>query len=176
MKLEYLEKEQRLIEEYIERFGCDGNAEKTEPIYDGVVDCKKYLESAYRICWALKEPCHKGDGKMDYIRDDLKMAQSLNEPALINVNKMPANSHSNDNDIAEQYEHWKPILFWQLRQYDPHIIIFENTFKYFQEDLGIKNREKRHEGHVDYVAKNSMPSYTTCKSSRGVRKNLTQSG
>jgi hypothetical protein len=201
MKLEYLEKEQGLIEEYIKRFGSDGHAEKAESVYDGVLDCKKYLESAYRICWVLKEPCHKGDEKfggrsltgnilarnelypgvvgnspawqpmayvaysllngfepynsMDYISDDSKMAQSLNGIALINVNKMPANNRLNNNDIAEKYEYWKPILFWQLRQYDPHIIIFENTFKYFQEDLGIENREKRHEGHVDYVIKNN---------------------
>jgi hypothetical protein len=201
MTFEYLKKEQGLIEEYTERFCSDKITKKSGPIYDGVVNCQKYLESKYRICWVLKEPYDEGNGKgggwslthdildqdelypdvvgksptwqpmvyvtysllnefipygsMNYIRDEPKMAQSLNEIALINVNKMPANSRSNDNDIAEKYEYWKPILFWQLKQYDPQIIIFGNTFQHFQEDLGIKNKEKRHKGTVDYILKNN---------------------
>ncbi|GMO34622.1 MAG: hypothetical protein Ta2B_15050 [Termitinemataceae bacterium] len=203
MTLEYLEKEQELIETYIERFYSDKITKKASPIYDGVADCEKYLKSKYRICWVLKEPYDEGNGKgggwsltqdilaqeelypdvigkshtwqpmvyvtysllngfipynggMDYIRDEPKMAQCLNEIALINVNKMPAETRSNDNDIAEKYEYSKPLLFWQLKQYDPQIIIFGNTFQHFQNDLGIKNSEKKHKGYVDYIVKNKQ--------------------
>lgn len=82
------------------------------------------------------------------------MAQCLNEIALINVNKMPASHRSNDTDIALKYEYWKPILFWQLKQYDPHIIIFGNTFQHFKDDLGIADTEIRHKNYVDYIVKN----------------------
>lgn len=68
-------------------------------------------------------------------------AQCLRSIALINISKMPGKSKSIDADIAQKYEYWRPILFWQIRQYQPQIIIFGNTFKYFQTDLGIKNEE-----------------------------------
>jgi hypothetical protein len=54
---------------------------------------------------------------------------------------MPAGHTSNDADIARKYEHFKPVLLRQLKQYDPQIIIFGNTFHHFQNDLGIKNEE-----------------------------------
>jgi hypothetical protein len=90
---------------------------------------------------------------MDYIRDESKMVQCLNEIVLINVNKMSANNRSNDADIAEKYQYWKPIIFWQLKQYEPQIIIFGDTFQFFQEDLGIEEKEKQHKGYVDYIIK-----------------------
>ena len=81
---------------------------------------------------------------MSWIRDEPEMAQCLNEIVLVNVNKMPANHRSNDTDIALKYEYWKPILFWRLKQYDPQIIIFGNTFQHFKDDLGIADTEIRH--------------------------------
>lgn len=49
---------------------------------------------------------------MDYIRNDPSIAQSLNNIALVNVNKMPAFSTSNDKEISVWYDFWKPILHW----------------------------------------------------------------
>jgi hypothetical protein len=65
-------------------------------------------------------------------------AQCLRSIALINISKMPGTSKSTNANIAEKYEYWRPLLFWQLRQYQPQIIIFGNTFQHFQADLGIK--------------------------------------
>jgi hypothetical protein len=61
--------------------------------------------------------------KMDYISDDPEMVRCLNHIAVININKMPAGHTSNDADIARKYEHFRPVLFRQLKQYDPQIII-----------------------------------------------------
>jgi len=79
--------------------------------------------------------------EMDYITDDPEMVKSLNHIAIINVNKMPGATTSNDADIAQKYEHFKPLLLRQLKIYDPQIIIFGSTFQHFQNDLGIKDEE-----------------------------------
>ncbi|GHT72050.1 hypothetical protein FACS1894110_26200 [Spirochaetia bacterium] len=68
-------------------------------------------------------------------------AECLSSIAVINISKMPGASNSNDADIAQKYEYWRPILFWQLRQYQPQIVIFGNTFQHFQADIGIKDEE-----------------------------------
>jgi hypothetical protein len=77
----------------------------------------------------------------DYISNDPEMVKCLKYIAVININKMPADTTSNDADIARKYEHFKPVLLRQLKQYDPQIIIFGNTFQHFQNDLGIKDEE-----------------------------------
>jgi hypothetical protein len=79
--------------------------------------------------------------EMDYISDDPEMHRCLSHVAVININKMPAGHTSNDTDIARKYEHFKPVLLRQLKQYDSQIIIFGGTFQHFQNDLGIKNQE-----------------------------------
>jgi len=200
MTIEYLEKEQKLIDEYVYRF-CDKKTTETQPIYDGVVNAEKYLtKSKYRICWVLKEPYDEDGGtgggwslsgdilnqedlykniikknsptwqpmiyvtysilndlipynSMDWIRDDPEMAQCLNHIALININKMPADRRSNDADIAVKYEYWKPILHWQLKQYDPQIIIFGNTFQHFREDLNISEKDLHITDTVHYIVR-----------------------
>lgn len=178
-----LMREEELIAEDIDMLCQDIISEKSKPVYDGVVNVEKYVNSGkYRICWVLKELYDKGGGdwylsdfignekrwreiankpsgkreiyatygiinnfikysEMDYISDDPEMVQCLNHIAVINVNKMPAGTTSNDADIARKYEHFKPVLFRQLKQYDPQIIIFGNTFQHFQNDFGIKDEE-----------------------------------
>jgi hypothetical protein len=199
MNVEYLEKEQDLINGYIYRFCCDKITKSAEPIYDGIVNIEKYIKSKYKICWILKEPYDEDNGKgggwsltndilnqkalypeiignsptwqpmvyvtysllhgfiswkdMDWIRDEPEMAQCLNEIALINVNKMPASHRSDDSDIATKYEYWKPILHWQLKQYDPQILIFGNTFEHFKDDLKIKDNELESKYNVVYVVR-----------------------
>lgn len=73
--------------------------------------------------------------EMDYIKDDKSMAEVLKQIAYINMSKMPAYNASNDNLLYDAYKIWKDILFEQITTYSPDIIIFGNTFKYFQKDL-----------------------------------------
>ena len=92
--------------------------------------------------------------EMDYIRDDPHMAQVLKSIGIININKMPGNSRSNDKDIAEKYEFWKPLLNWQLKVYNPDIIIFGNTFQYFKNDLFSNGITMNHIDGLDYCIDN----------------------
>ena len=68
--------------------------------------------------------------------------------AYININKLPADSSSNDWEIKKAYDEGKDKLLKQIESLQPNIIIFGNTLKYFEtEDLakigwGIKNTEK----------------------------------
>ena len=90
--------------------------------------------------------------EMDYIRDDPEMAQCLNKICLVNINKKPAFHRSNDLEIGIKYQYWKPILFWQMKVYDPQIVIFGNTFQHFWEDMSINSDNIMHGDCVDYIA------------------------
>jgi hypothetical protein len=77
----------------------------------------------------------KAWNEMDWIRDDLSMVDILKQIAYINISKMPGNIKSEDNKIKKCYDLWHSILYEQIRVYDPQIIIFGNTFKFFKKDL-----------------------------------------
>jgi hypothetical protein len=85
---------------------------------------------------------------------DKNMARVFQEIAYVNINKMPAGHSSNSVKITQQYEFWKPILLWQIRAYDPQIIIFGNVFWNFADDLGITKDEVKNSNEIDYVVKN----------------------
>lgn len=56
-----LKKQQEKIEKLVDDIYPKDN-DKKEPIYDGIVDEKKYLNSKYKILWVLKEPYDEDDG------------------------------------------------------------------------------------------------------------------
>lgn len=56
----------------------------------------------------------------------------LKSCAYINVNKMPGDLTS--GDLSKEFEDWKEIISKQIKLYDPNIIIFGNTYKYFQNE------------------------------------------
>jgi hypothetical protein len=68
------------------------------------------------------------------IEDAPEMAEVLKRIAYINMSKMPAKTSSKSN-MNNEYKIWEPILLKQIELYDPHIIIFGNTFKYFKDRL-----------------------------------------
>ncbi len=72
---------------------------------------------------------------MSYIRGDISMVDVLKQIAYINVSKMPALKQTIDSDLYEYYTIWRSILLKQIEVYDPQIIIFGNTFKFFKDDL-----------------------------------------
>jgi hypothetical protein len=87
-------------------------------------------------------------------RDISEMALSFQNIAYINIGKISADTKSYEYDIANKYKFWKPILHWQLKQYDPQIIIFGYTFQHFQKDLGILDNEVINNNLVGYTIKN----------------------
>ena len=83
--------------------------------------------------WGAKHGLYYDD--MDSIADDPEMVSSLQEIAYINVSKTPAYTRSSDSKIKRCYSIWKDVLHDQLNLYDPDIILFGATLKYFLQDL-----------------------------------------
>ncbi len=72
---------------------------------------------------------------MDYISDKPEMANVIQKMSYINLSKMPAYTTSSDSALWKKYSEWKDITFEQIKLYDPDVIIFGNTLKYFKNDL-----------------------------------------
>ena len=93
--------------------------------------------------------------KYDKNKRDLNMAEVLQQIAYINISKIPAFSQSIDRDIQSKYRIWRLLLIKQISTYNPQILIFGNTFKYFKSDLIGNNTEpqKRIDGVIDIYKK-----------------------
>ncbi len=72
---------------------------------------------------------------MEDVRENWIFANVLEDIAYINVSKMPGMPTSQTTDLWKCFNDWKPILQKQLELYDPDLIIFGNTFKYFESDF-----------------------------------------
>ena len=73
--------------------------------------------------------------EMDKISDKPEMANVIQKMSYINLSKMPAYTTSSDSALWKKYSEWKNITFEQIKLYDPDVIIFGNTLKYFCNDL-----------------------------------------
>lgn len=76
------------------------------------------------------------------VREQWDLANVLENIAYINVSKMPGMSTSQTTDLWKCYDDWRPILQKQLELYDPDLIVFGNTFKYFESDFKKKGLER----------------------------------
>ena len=83
--------------------------------------------------YALFHNMHWED--LDWLRDNPTMAKVLQKIVYLNVNKMPALTQSNNNDMVMHYATWKPILFRQFKLYEPSVIVFHGTYNLFADDL-----------------------------------------
>ena len=73
--------------------------------------------------------------KMDYIADTPEIAKSVQQIAYININKMPAYTTTDDSKLNGHYHIWKDVLLKQIEVYNPDVMIFGNTYCYFENDL-----------------------------------------
>jgi hypothetical protein len=92
--------------------------------------------------------------QMPFIRNDKSMAEIIRSVAVINVQKLPGFTRTNDDRIWSAYQKHRDILLKQINTYDPDIIIGGNTLQHFFDDLGIKDILKN-KGSVKYATKNS---------------------
>ncbi len=67
--------------------------------------------------------------------DDYAVNKALLKVAHININKMPAGTRSNTNEVTNQYSIWKDIIFKQIQAINPEVIICGNTFSIIGKDL-----------------------------------------
>lgn len=88
--------------------------------------------------------------------------------AYININKYPAGSQSNWNDIKQAYNENKEELIQQIASINPDIIIFGNTLQYFEtEDLAkigwnISDDKKQYVGDTHNTAFYIVSSSKLC--------------
>ena len=56
---------------------------------------------------------------------------ALKNIAFININKLPGSSVANDDEIQVTYNKNRDLLLRQFKTYNPDVVIFGNTLKYF---------------------------------------------
>lgn len=90
-------------------------------------------------------------------KDDNEMAFANQHIAYININKMPNKKISNDKELFQNYAIWKEILWKQIDTYEPDIMIFGNTFKFFKADFDGRIQGFKHKSYVDsYLCDNQL--------------------
>lgn len=88
-----------------------------------------------------------------YASDEPDIIDELKKIAFINIKKVGGVSVANDNEIQEFYDKSKELLLNQIETYNPDVIIFGNTFKYFENDLNLNQLNKF--GTCEATAKNN---------------------
>jgi hypothetical protein len=172
-----------LKEPYDENDGTGGgwsitkNVLNRKTLYPETIGNSHTFQPMIYITYSILNGFPPYSGGMDYIRDDPEMAECLKAIAWINISKMPALTRSSDPDIANKYQYWKPILHWQLKVYDPQILIFGNTFQHFFKDLFPENTKVTNGDCVDHIVKDKKlyisayhPAQTTISRERYVQE------
>lgn len=72
---------------------------------------------------------------IDYLCKDPSIIDVLNKVAYINVKKVPGNSSANFKEIKDYYKKNKEAIHEQVEIINPEVIIFGNTFEFFEEDF-----------------------------------------
>lgn len=65
---------------------------------------------------------------MDYIRNNPDMGDVMKETVILDLSKMPAGTTSNHSFANNFDKYWSVILKEQIELYDPHVVVFGNTF------------------------------------------------
>lgn len=68
---------------------------------------------------------------MPAIRNKREMVRLLNGIAYVNINKMPGGTQSIDGSMRTHYSVWKEIINKQIEAYNPDVIIFGGTKRFF---------------------------------------------
>jgi len=67
-----------------------------------------------------------------------EVIDELKKVAYINVKKTGGGAKANPNEISDYYKFSKTLLFNQIEEFKPNIIIFGGTYKFFKNDLNLK--------------------------------------
>jgi hypothetical protein len=91
--------------------------------------------------------------EMEYIADKPEMLHSLKNIAYINVKKTAGQTQTPDNVLYQAYLNHKNLLLEQIELCNPDILIFGNTYKYFENDFGLKQTEFIQNDSLEYATK-----------------------
>lgn len=75
--------------------------------------------------------------KMPWSRNTPEMIDYFKTIAYINVKKTPGYTTSPDKVIFDAFDMNETILLAQINTYQPDLVIFGNTYKYFEKSIGI---------------------------------------
>lgn len=115
--------------------------------YNGGWSITEELFREYPYETKIKNPTHQKMAKISYgiinncnynnlnLSNDPSIGEVLHEIAYINLNKMPADTSTDNDTLWEKYDTWRDILWEQIYAYSPDVIIFGNTFEYFKNDF-----------------------------------------
>jgi len=75
---------------------------------------------------------------LPWSKNTSEMVNFFKSISYVNISKFPGGKNSESTPLQNIYENNKELLFLQIETYNPDVIIFGNTFKYFQEDMKIE--------------------------------------
>lgn len=89
-----------------------------------------------------------------------KSFEPLQEIALINIKKTPGGRFSRPSEIIKAFNENKKLLKLQINTYNPNIIIFGNTLRFFEtadfKDLKVAEKKCTQYGNVYYDTGNKL--------------------
>jgi hypothetical protein len=115
---------------------------------------RKTWEPIIYASWGILHNFIKYDD-MDYIKDNPEMVSVLRNIGFINIQKIAANSTSNDSSIREAYNKHRSILEEQIEVFEPDIIIGGNTAHLFSDKFNITSKDIQYDEY-NYWNKNSV--------------------
>ncbi len=93
---------------------------------------------------------------MENIEKDDSMIDALKKMAIMNVQKFPADTSTDNADISEAYRQHSQILLDQINVYKPDIIIGANTVKLFLKDLDVNVDERKYVEYDYWISNNKL--------------------
>lgn len=72
-----------------------------------------------------------------YPHEEPKIVDVLKQIAYINIKKVSGGSEAVGSELHEHYQHTKELLFNQIEEFNPDVIIFGGTFHFFENDLDL---------------------------------------
>lgn len=104
---------------------------------DGLNHPEAWKQRSYQgmtyITYGYRHNSYWGD--LPAIRNNKSMLNELKSVAYINISKMPGHKNTSDFEAASYYSLWKEIIKTQITVYNPDVIIFGGTMKFFEPDL-----------------------------------------
>jgi hypothetical protein len=99
---------------------------------------------SYFILYSLENSNKKNVREIinSFSRENVDLYTARCHTAWINIKKTPGKSTVNEKIIAEAYRENKQLLHKQISTYNPDIVLFGNTIKYFENDELINKLEK----------------------------------
>jgi hypothetical protein len=90
---------------------------------------------------------------VDYIQDNYKMVEVLQQISYINIKKAPGGAVSNSDELNDAYNLGKEIIHKQIELINPDVIIGGNTLGYLIEDYKLSEFKVAGKNNINYAIK-----------------------